>query len=125
MSTFIAAIKMRGLTVTLGSIMHLPVVLGCKAFVIPFSLRQNNRAEKEEEEEESHDLDMGSRWPQSQTTTKRMNGSYYTRGARASKLHDLLSYLHRPNEEGLHVPVGDISKVNGRESVLGRPSPSL
>ena len=41
------------------------------------------------------------------------NGSYYNEATRASEFHDLLSCHHRPDGEGIHMPVGDISKVEG------------
>ena len=43
------------------------------------------------------------------TATKDQNESYYTEAIRASKLHDLLSSNQRPNGEGIHTFVGDIS----------------
>ena len=52
-------------------------------------------------------------------------GSYYTGTIRVSRLHDLLSRHQRPNGEGIQVPVGDISKVEGGKGQLRRPSPSL
>ena len=32
---------------------------------------------------------------------------------KASKLYDLLNYLHRYSKEGVHIPVGDISQTKG------------
>ena len=44
-----------------------------------------------------------------QTAMKDRNESYYTGVIRISGLHDLLSRHHRPNGEGMQMPVGDIS----------------
>ena len=41
------------------------------------------------------------------------NYSYCTRAERASELHDLVNYHHRVDGEDVHVPLGDISKVQG------------
>ena len=41
----------------------------------------------------------------------------------AGRVYDLLSLHHRPNEEGIQVPVGNISLVEGAEGRLGWPRP--
>ena len=48
---------------------------------------------------------------QSHIAMKDWNGSYYTGATRAMELCHLLSHHHRPNGEGIHIPVGDISQV--------------
>ena len=42
------------------------------------------------------------------------NDSYYTGAERASELN-ILSCYHRDDGKGVHIPVGDISKIEGRE----------
>ena len=44
---------------------------------------------------------------------------------RASELQKLLGYYHRTNEEGVCVPVSDISYIEGSEGGLRRPSTFL
>ena len=50
---------------------------------------------------------------------KELNESYYTGEARASELHDLLNCHNRPDGEGIHMPVGEISKVEGYQKGSG------
>ena len=54
---------------------------------------------------------------------KTKTGIYYTGATRASELH-LPSCHHRPNGEGIHVPVGYILQEEGRD-VLRRLSPAF
>ena len=58
-------------------------------------------------------LDMGSRRPESQTAMKNWNESCYTGATRASELHDHLSRHHRTPGKDVHMPVGDMLKVEG------------
>ena len=60
-----------------------------------------------------HTLSKGSRDCTSHTTMKDKNKGYYTKAKKASELHDLLSCHHRADRKGVHMPVGDISEVEG------------
>ena len=46
------------------------------------------------------------------TATKDPSESYYTGTARSSGIHNLLN-CYRTDGEGVHMPMGDISKVEG------------
>ena len=52
------------------------------------------------------------------TAVKDRNESYYTEAIRASKQHNLMNCHQRANGRGVHMPVGDIPKVEGREGCL-------
>ena len=49
----------------------------------------------------------------SKTAMKDRINSYYTMAERANELHNLTSSHHRADEKGVHMPVGDNSKVEG------------
>ena len=61
-----------------------------------------------------HTLDMRSRDHTSQTAMKDWKDSYYTGAEKTGELHDLFSFHHRANGNGVYMPVGDISMVEGR-----------
>ena len=106
------------LTVIWGPIMYLPEAPWCKDSVTPFGPRQKKRVEEEDiQSRAEHGVQV--------TALTDLHEKIYTGAARASELHNLPSHHHRPNGEGIPVPVGDISKAEGREGRMGRPSPSL
>ena len=111
MSTVTAAIEMRRLDITRGPITHLTMAPRCKVSVTLFG--QDRRKEWKTKKKKYHMRWIWGTKTRSQIATKDRNKSYCTRAVRASKLHHLLNHHHSPNGEGIHMPVCDISKVEG------------
>ena len=103
------------LMVTWSSAMYLPQVLRCTTTVTLGSKILRNEKEatdpKEEEEEEEECI---------HTTLKYRNESYYTKAIWLAKLHNPLSFHHRPAIRGTLMSVGDIPKIESGESSLQR-----
>ena len=93
--------------------MYLPEAIWCMATVTLKSrrLRDEERAKDPDEKDDggcTHTIHH----------CKRPNKSHYTEAIRASKLHNLLSCHHWANGKSIHMPVGDIPKVEKAEKAV-------